>query len=176
MSCFWPALFSSWILCYGTYRLGFDESYVSAKSSERSTHPKRHVTFALTDKKNLCAQFIHQSLMKMMTINLLFVQIALPILKTKMISLWCNHHHEGTGERKAWICRRTQNSCTVTKKKRTSSLARPIGHTATRCVREFAWEIRRNIFFGKKPDGEALRNVINKLLDERNMRDLHLKY
>ena len=30
----------------------------------------------------------------MMTINLLFVQVARPILKTKMISLWCNHHHE----------------------------------------------------------------------------------
>ena len=29
---------------------------------------------------------------------------------------------------------------------------------------------------GKNPDGEALRNVINKLLDERNMRNLHLKY
>ena len=29
---------------------------------------------------------------------------------------------------------------------------------------------------GKNPDGEALRKVINKLLDERNLRDLHLKH
>ena len=27
---------------------------------------------------------------------------------------------------------------------------------------------------GKNPNGEALRNIINKLLDERNLRDLHL--
>ena len=61
-------------------------------SRERSVQPKRHVTFALTEK-NPCAQFIHQGVMKM-TINLLFVQIVLPILKTNMISLWCDHHHE----------------------------------------------------------------------------------
>ena len=30
--------------------------------------------------------------------------------------------------------------------------------------------------WGKNPDGEALRKVINKLLDERNLRDLHLKH
>ena len=30
--------------------------------------------------------------------------------------------------------------------------------------------------WGKNPDGEALRNIINELLDERNLRDRHLKY
>ena len=30
--------------------------------------------------------------------------------------------------------------------------------------------------WGKNPDGEALRNIINELLDERNLRDLHLKH
>ena len=29
---------------------------------------------------------------------------------------------------------------------------------------------------GKKAEGEALRNIINKLSDERNLRDLHLKH
>ena len=29
---------------------------------------------------------------------------------------------------------------------------------------------------GKNPDGEALRIIINKLTDERNLRDLHLKH
>ena len=28
---------------------------------------------------------------------------------------------------------------------------------------------------GKKSEGEALRNIINKVSDERNMKDLHLK-
>ena len=62
-------------------------------SHERSTHPNRHVTFALTDKK-VCTQFIHQNMMKMMTINLLFDQIMPVFLKTKMISLWCNLNQE----------------------------------------------------------------------------------
>ena len=29
---------------------------------------------------------------------------------------------------------------------------------------------------GRNPDGEALRNIVNKLSDERNLRDLHLKH
>ena len=29
---------------------------------------------------------------------------------------------------------------------------------------------------GKNSDGEALRNITNKLTDERNLRDLHLKH
>ena len=29
---------------------------------------------------------------------------------------------------------------------------------------------------GKKAEGEALRNIINKLSDERNLKDLHLKH
>ena len=29
---------------------------------------------------------------------------------------------------------------------------------------------------GRNPDGEALRNIINKLSDERNLRHLHLKH
>ena len=31
-------------------------------------------------------------------------------------------------------------------------------------------------FLGKKAQGEALQNVINKLFDESNLRDLHLKH
>ena len=30
--------------------------------------------------------------------------------------------------------------------------------------------------WGKKSDGDALRNIINKLSDERNLKDLHLKH
>ena len=29
---------------------------------------------------------------------------------------------------------------------------------------------------GKKSEGEALRNIINKLSDERNLKDFHLKH
>ena len=29
---------------------------------------------------------------------------------------------------------------------------------------------------GRNPDGEALRNIINKLSDERNLTNLHLKH
>ena len=36
-----------------------------------------------------------------MTINLLFVQIVPLFLKTKMISLWCNHHYEKNGRKKS---------------------------------------------------------------------------
>ena len=29
---------------------------------------------------------------------------------------------------------------------------------------------------GRNPDGEALRNIVNKMSDERNLRNLHLKH
>ena len=54
-----------------------------------------------------------------------------------------------TGERNAWLCRRTQNACTVSKQK-TSSLASAICHSGTRCVRKLAWVIRRSLDFGPK--------------------------
>ena len=45
-------------------------------------------------------------------------------------------------------------------------------------------EVRRNSrersedvsILGRNAEGEALRNIINKLFDERNLRDLHLKH
>ena len=76
--------------------------------------------------------------MKMMTINLLFVQIALPILKTKMISPWCNHHHEKNPRKKSVNLQQNAELLNSYQMKRTSSLARPNGHAGTRCVREFA--------------------------------------
>ena len=83
-----PALFYSWLLYHKTYRLGFDESYVSAKIAWAIHSPEKTCDLLPWQVKNPCTQFIHQNLMKMMTTNFLFVQIALPILKTKMISFW----------------------------------------------------------------------------------------
>ena len=72
----------------------------------------------------------------------------------------------------ARICINTQSSYTVTKKKRTSSLARSICHTGTGCVKR-SGDVSS---VGTKTDREALQNNINKLLDVRNLKDLHLKH
>ena len=62
------------------------------KSSERSPHPKRHVTFALSEQKSAYPAHARENLMKTTTINLLFVQIVLLFLKMKMMNLWYNRH------------------------------------------------------------------------------------
>ena len=53
-------------------------------------------------------------------------------------------------KRKACIWRRTRYSHTITKKKRTSSLARPICHTGTRFAEKLAWAIRRSVDFRQR--------------------------
>ena len=45
-----------------------------------------------------------------------------------------------------------------------------------RCQGTRASEKRRARFFGKKSEGEAIRNIINKLSDELYLKDLHLKH
>ena len=59
----------------------------------------------------------------------------------------------------AWISRKTQSSYTVTKKKRTSSLARSVCHIWTGCVRNIAWAIKRSLKRGQKSDRAALQNI-----------------
>ena len=69
-----------------------DLTSLSCQSRERSAHPKRHVTFALLENRHL--QLTHVNLTNMMMTNLSFAQMALPFLKMKTISLWCNLHQE----------------------------------------------------------------------------------
>ena len=63
------------------------------KLRERPTHPKRHVTFALSEKKSAYPAHTRK-LDEDEDGRLLFVKTALPFLKTKRISLWCNLHQE----------------------------------------------------------------------------------
>ena len=56
------------------------------KSRERSAHPKRHETFALSEQQ-ISLSSSQENWTKMMTINLLFVQIVPVFLKMKMINL-----------------------------------------------------------------------------------------
>ena len=132
------------------------------KSRERSVQPKRHVTFALTEK-NPCAQFIHQGVMKM-TINLLFVQIALPILKTNMISLLVQppSRKEPVKEKRESAAERRTPAQLLNRK------GPPVWRDPLATVeqdvsgnsRERSEELS---ILGNNPVGEALRTVINRL-------------
>ena len=55
-------------------------------------------------------------------------------------------------------------------------MARPNCHTGTRGVRDSRERSEEVSILGSKPDGEALQNIINKLSDVRNLKDLHLKH
>ena len=71
---------------------------------------------------------------------------------------------------------KTAGSCTSARKKRTSSMAEDLAatleHEVSKNSRERAEETS---ILGRKAEGEALRDIMNKLSEERNLMDLHLK-
>ena len=88
------------------------------KSRERSARPTKLVTFCSIET-NQYIQLASKNWMTTKMINLLFVQIVMPILKRKMkmLNLWCNLHPVKK-ELKMWIFCKTQCSYIVTKKKK----------------------------------------------------------
>ena len=60
-------------------------------------------------------------------------------------------------------------------KERTPVWQDPAATLNMRYPRTRASEQEMPQFFGRKAEGEALRNIISKLSEERNLRDLHLK-
>ena len=70
----------------------------------------------------------------------------------------------------------TCHAFTGTKKKRTSSWRDPSAPAEPHASTNSRERSEEGSILGKNPNGEALRNTINKLLDERNLREPHLKH
>ena len=51
----------------------------------------------------------------------------------------------------------------------------PVWQDPTAFPRDSRERAEKTSILGKKAEGEALRNIVNKLPDERNLKDLHLK-
>ena len=120
------------------------------KSCERSAHPKRHVTSALWEQK-LAYPADTRELDEDEVDKLRVRPERIAISDNKDDKLWVqptSRKEPVQEQRESAAARRV--SCTVTKKKRTSSLPRYICHTGTKGVREVAWAIRGCLEFGQK--------------------------
>ena len=117
--------------------------------------------------------------MKMMTINLLFVQIVLLFVKMKMVNLWCDHHQ---GQSFFFFQKKSESAAergipTPLRSRTGPPVWRDPSATLEQDVSGNSRERSEEVsILSRVPDGEALRNIINKLSDERNLRDLHLKH
>ena len=109
--------------------------------------------------------------------QLLFVQIVLPFLKTKKINLWCKLHprKETVQEERASAAERSVPA--QIRRRKGPPVWQDPSATLEQDVSGNSRERSEDVsILGKYPDGEALRNIRNKLSDERNLRDLHLKH
>ena len=112
--------------------------------------------------------------MKMRMTNLLYVRLqeknrskkdVLKPLMTKTLHLWFLRDL------------RALSGHTATEEKGTTNKARSNCCTGTTGVKGLARASRGDLsILRKKTEGEALRNIINKLSDECNLRDIHLKH
>ena len=116
------------------------------QSCERSTHPKRHVS-ALSEQKS--AYLAHTRELDEDGDDKRLVRPDRPTVSADeddqplVQPAW----RKELVEEKRQSARAPQSSCTCTKRKRTSSLARSIYHTGAWCVWRLAWAIRRILDF-----------------------------
>ena len=108
--------------------------------------------------------------------NLLFVQTALPILRTKMISLWCNLHQEKNQWKKSVNLSQNAEFRQIRRRKG-PPVWRDASTTLEQVVSGNSRERSQEVsIFGRNSDGGALRSITNNLFDERNLRDFHVKH
>ena len=105
--------------------------------------------------------------MKLRMTNLLYVRLqernrskkdVIKPMMTKTLHLWCL---------------RDLRNHTATGGKGTTCMAGTNCYTGTSCVKGLPRARRGDLDLGKNAEGEALRNIINTLFDERDLRDLH---
>ena len=118
------------------------------KSRERFARLKKHVTFSLSNQNS--AKSLTRTGRKGRWYTSCSSRPYCRFWRRRWSASGATCIKEWTSDRKAWICRGTQSACTVTKKKRISSLARPIYYTGARCVRKLARAIRRSLDFGQQ--------------------------
>ena len=147
------------------------------KSRERSAHQKRHVTFALSEQKSSYPAHARENLMKMMTIKPLvrpdrsFVsedEDDEPLVQPSSRKEPAKEKREAAAERSIPAPLRRRKGFPVWR-----DPPAPLEQDVSGNSRERSEEVS---ILCRVPDGEALRNIIHKLSDERNLRELHLKH
>ena len=134
-------------------------------------------------RRNMCRnanqhiQLTHENWTKMKMINLLFVQREAQILKTRMINLSCSLHqekHQMKENRESAPARRNPTQVRIRKGPQAwQDPSAKLEQEVSGDSRERSEEVS---ICGSKPDGEALRSIVNKLSNKRHLRDLDLKH
>ena len=132
----------------GTYRVGPNESCVSAndKSREQPGHPKRHVTFAMAERKP-----------------------AYPAHAPDM-------HQDEDKDDKLLVTLGSPKTTFKWKRKGSAIWQDPTAFLQQKVSRDSRERAEDTSILGRKAESEALNNIISKLSEERNLRDLHLKH
>ena len=136
------------------------------KSRERPAHPKRHVSFALTEKS---VHPVHSP-------ELDEDDDDKPLVRPDHACVSEDEDNKPLVQLELKTALELVTPPRV-RKRRGSPVWRdpsaPVEPDASRNTRERSEE---GSILGKNPDGEALRNVINKVLDDRNLRDFQVKH
>ena len=137
------------------------------KSRERSAHPKRHVTFALSKQKS-AEDGDDNPLVSPDRTAVSEREGDQPLVQPASRKEPVEEKRDSAAGRRTPAQLRRRKGPPVWRDP-SATLEQDVSGNSRECSEEVS-------IFGRNPDGEALRNIINKLSDERNLRDLHLKH
>ena len=156
----------------------------TTRSRERSGLPRRHVTFAMSERNPAYpahAQDVHEDEDDRPLAQWDHIVVSGDGDDQPLVQPAPRKEPEerrdpatGDGDLAPLVPPRPPPPAPVRRRKRTASMARPDCHTGAMVPGDSREE--RCLDFGKNAEGEALRNIINKLSAERNLRDLRLKH
>ena len=152
------------------------------KLRERPARPTKHVVFALVAKKISVSSACSRTEWRRRWHNLLFVQTALRRFWRRgwwrpLINLWCHLHQEKNQWKTSVNLPPHADFPHQLRRRKGPPVWRDPSATREQSVsgtsRERSEDFSR---LGKNYDGDALHKITNKLLDVRNLKDLHLKH
>ena len=155
--------------------VGFDEFAYQPKSRERSARPKKHVTFAPSEQKSAYPARTRE-LDEDEDDNKPLVcpdrtavsededdkHLVQPASREELVK------RESAAERRVPAQLRRRKGPPVWRDP-SATLEQDVSGNSRERLQEVS-------ILGRNPHGEALRSIINKLSDERNLRDIHLKH
>ena len=146
------------------------------KSSERSPHPERHETFALSEQQSANPAHTRELDEDDADKPLVCPDRSIvsededdePLIRPSTRTESIKEKRESAAERIVPTPLRRRKGPPVWR-----DPCATLEQDVSKNSRERPQEVS---ILGRNPDGEALRNIMNKLSDERNLRDLHLKH
>ena len=157
----------------------------TTKSNDRLGNPKRHVTFAISER-NRAYPARTQPYLKMKVMDLWYSPIMPLSLMMKMLNLFAppasgkelsEERRDQTtddGDLAHLVPPRPSPIAPLRRRKRATCMARIATlEEVTRNSRERTDDVST---LSKKSEGETLQNIINKLSDVHNLNDIHLKH